>query len=387
MPVINRVAALHDEMTAWRHELHAHPELAFEEHKTADFVAKKLAEFGIAVHRGLAGTGVVGSLKGRPGGRAIALRADMDALPILEANDVAHRSTAPGVMHACGHDGHTTMLLGAAKHLAETKNFTGTVHFVFQPAEEAAGGGRVMVEQGLFREFPAEAVYGMHNWPGLPAGQFGVRAGAVMASLDVFDIEVKGRGSHGAMPNHGVDPIVAAAQIVSALQSIASRNADPVESAVVSVTQIHGGDAYNVIPDVVKLAGTTRTLKPAVRDLVEKRLGEIARAVGAGMGCEVSVKYDRRYPSTINTEAEAIDAFGAAKAVAGEANVLTDLPPSMGSEDFAFMLGAKPGCYVWLGNGPREGGCVLHNAHYDFNDAILPAGASYWVTLVEQKLA
>ncbi len=387
MPVINRVAALHEEMTAWRHELHAHPELAFEEHKTADFVAKKLAEFGVAVHRGLAGTGVVGTLKGRPGPRAIALRADMDALPIVEANEVAHRSTAPGVMHACGHDGHTTMLLGAAKHLAETRNFTGTVHFVFQPAEEGGSGGRVMVEQGLFREFPAEAVYGMHNWPGLPAGQFGVRAGAVMASFDVFDIEVRGRGSHAAMPNHGVDPVVAAAQIVSALQTIASRNVDPVESAVVSVTRIHGGDAYGVIPDVVTLAGTVRTFKPELRNLVEKRLGEIARSVGAGMGCEAAVKYERRYPSTINTEAEAVDSLGAAQAVAGGANVLTDLPPSMGSEDFAFMLEAKPGCYVWIGNGPREGGCVLHNAHYDFNDAILPAGASYWVSLVERKLA
>jgi hippurate hydrolase len=278
------------------------------------------------------------------------------------------------------------MLLGAAKHLAETRNFTGTVHFVFQPAEEGEGGGRVMVEQGLFRSFPAEAVYGMHNWPGLPAGQFGVRAGAIMASFDVFDIEVRGRGSHGAMPHHGVDPVLGAAHVVSALQSIASRNTDPIEAAVVSVTKIHGGDAYNVIPDVVALAGTTRTLKPEVRDLVEKRVGEIAERTAAALGCTATVRYQRRYPSTINHQAETVDALKAAQTVAGAPNVFTDLAPAMGSEDFAFMLEAKPGCYVWLGNGPREGGCVLHNAHYDFNDAILPVGASYWVTLVEQKL-
>lgn len=248
MPIINRIAALHDEMTAWRRELHAHPELAFEEKRTADFVAEKLKSFGIDVHRGLAGTGVVGSLKGNPGGRAIGLRADLDALPIQEANQFGHRSQSNGRMHACGHDGHVTMLLGAAKYLAETRGFAGTVHFIFQPAEEAAGGGKVMVDEGLFTKFPVEAVYGMHNWPGLNVGEFSVRSGPIMASLDLFDIEITGRGSHGAMPHHGVDPIVAAAQVVNALQTIASRNADPIEAAVVSVTQIHGGDAYNVIP-------------------------------------------------------------------------------------------------------------------------------------------
>ncbi|MBM3481668.1 MAG: amidohydrolase [Alphaproteobacteria bacterium] len=386
MPIINRIAALHDEMTAWRRELHAHPELAFEEKRTADFVAEKLKSFGIDVHRGLAGTGVVGSLKGNPGGRAIGLRADLDALPIQEANQFGHRSQSNGRMHACGHDGHVTMLLGAAKYLAETRGFAGTVHFIFQPAEEAAGGGKVMVDEGLFTKFPVEAVYGMHNWPGLNVGEFSVRSGPIMASLDLFDIEITGRGSHGAMPHHGVDPIVAAAQVVNALQTIASRNADPIEAAVVSVTQIHGGDAYNVIPDTVKLAGTTRTLKPEVRDLVEKRLRAIAESTATALGCRAKVDYRRCYPSTVNHEAETRDSLKAAQAVAGGPKVHTDLPPAMGSEDFAFMLEARPGCYVWIGNGPREGGCTLHNAYYDFNDEILPLGASYWATLVEQKL-
>jgi hippurate hydrolase len=374
-------------MTAWRHELHAHPELAFEEHRTADFVAKKLQGFGLHVHRGLAGTGVVGTLEGRPGKRVIALRADMDALPIHEANEFGHRSQANGVMHACGHDGHTTMLLGAAKHLAETRNFAGTVHFIFQPAEEGDGGARVMIEEGLFEQFPAEAVYGMHNWPGLPPGQFGVRSGAVMASFDAFDIEVRGRGAHAAFPHDGIDPVTAAAQIVGALQTVVSRNANPVEAAVLSVTMINGGTAYNVIPDAVTLAGGVRTLTPAMRDMVERQLTEVARGVGAGLGCEVTTKYQRGYPPTVNHEAETADSLKAAQAVAGAANVFTDLPPAMGSEDFAFMLEKKPGCYVWLGNGGQEGGCILHNAHYDFNDEVLPVGASYWVTLVEQKLA
>jgi hippurate hydrolase len=387
MPVHNRIAALHAEMTGWRHALHACPELAFEEHRTADFVAEKLTSFGLSVTRGLAGTGVVGTLQGAPGARAIALRADLDALPIQEANAVSHRSQNDGKMHACGHDGHTAMLLGAARYLAETRNFAGLVHFVFQPAEEAAGGGRVMVEEGLFRRFPVEAVYGLHNWPGLPAGQFGVRSGAIMAALDVFDIVITGKGAHGAMPHLGRDPVLAAAQIVTALQSVVSRNADPIEAAVVSVTQIHGGDAYNVIPDQVRLAGTARTLKPAVRDLVERRLTEIAEATGRALGCAVEVRYDRRYPPTINHAKESDSALAAARAVSGETAVRTDLPPSMGSEDFAFMLEAKPGSYVWLGNGPMEGGCILHNPHYDFNDSILPIGASYWATLVETKLA
>ncbi|MGD9537418.1 MAG: M20 aminoacylase family protein [Alphaproteobacteria bacterium] len=387
MPVINRIAALKDEMTAWRHELHAHPELAFEERRTADFVAGKLQEFGVRVHRGLAGTGVVGTLEGRPGSHSIALRADMDALPIREANGFGHRSQNEGVMHACGHDGHTAMLLGAARHLAETRNFAGTVHFIFQPAEEGAGGARVMIEEGLFKQFPAEAVYGMHNWPGLPPGQFGVRAGAVMASFDAFDIEVRGSGAHAAFPHDGIDPVIAAAQIVSALQTVVSRNANPVEAAVLSVTRINGGTAYNVIPDVVTLAGGVRALTPRMRDMVEQRLKEVARGVGASLGCAVETRYERGYPPTINHEAESGDSLKAAQAVSGTANVFTDLPPAMGSEDFAFMLEEKPGCYVWLGNGGQAGGCVLHNAHYDFNDEVLPVGASYWVTLVEQKLA
>jgi hippurate hydrolase len=387
MPIINRIADYHADMTGWRRHLHAHPETAFEERATAEYVAERLRDFGLEVHRGLAGTGVVATLKGNAAGsRAIALRADMDALHIHEKNRFAHASAIPGKMHACGHDGHTTMLLGAARYLAETRNFAGTVHFVFQPAEENEGGGRVMVEQGLFETFPVEAVYGMHNWPGMPVGRFAVRPGPMMASFDIFEITVSGRGTHAALPHLGVDPVVAAAQITLALQTITSRNTHPVDSAVVSVTQVHGGDTWNVIPDEVVLRGTTRAFKTETQDAIEAALRRICEGVASGMGASVAVRYERRYPATVNSEAETTTAAAAAAAVVGEPNVDTALLPTMGSEDFAFMLREKPGCYIFIGNGTGEQGAGLHNPHYDFNDEILPIGASYWATLVERVL-
>ncbi|MBU0724228.1 MAG: amidohydrolase [Alphaproteobacteria bacterium] len=387
MPIINRIADFQDEMTGWRRHIHTHPETAFEEHKTSAFVAERLESFGIEVHRGLAGTGIVGKLVGGNGsGKAIGLRADMDALDVHEKNDFGHKSQHEGKMHACGHDGHTTMLLGAAKYLAETKNFDGTVYFIFQPAEENEGGGRVMVEEGLFDKFPVEQVYGMHNWPGLDVGKIAVRPGPMMASFDIFEITVKGKGAHGAMPHMGVDSVVTASQIVNALQTIASRNTHPLDAVVVSVTQIHGGDAYNVLPDEVVLRGTTRSFRPEVQDMIEPAMRRIVDGICQTMGATATVKYERRYPPTINTAAETEIAAGVAAEVVGDGNVHDDLMPSMGSEDFAFMLQKKPGSYVWIGNGSTEGGCMLHNPHYDFNDGVLPIGASYWAKLVETTL-
>jgi hippurate hydrolase len=386
MPIVNRIAAFHNEMTAWRHDIHAHPEIAFEEHRTSDLVAAKLAEFGVDVHRGLAGTGVVGTIKSGTSPRAIGLRADMDALHIKERNGFAHRSRNDGKMHACGHDGHTTMLLGAAKYLAETRNFDGTVHVIFQPAEENEGGGRVMVEQGLFKKFPVEAVYGMHNMPGVPAGKFGVMPGPMMAAFDIFEVSITGRGAHAAMPHQGIDPVVIAAQIVTGLQTIASRATSPLDAVVVSVTQIHAGDTWNVIPNEVVLRGTTRSFKPEVQDAIEPAMRRIVDGVAGAFGATAKLHYERRYPPTINAPRETELAAAALADVVGKDNVLRDLQPTMGAEDFAFMLQARPGCYVWIGNGEGEGGCMLHNPHYDFNDAVLPIGASYWARLAEQSL-
>ncbi len=388
MPIINRIADFHDDMTAWRHDIHRHPETAFEETRTADVVAAKLAEFGIEVHRGLAGTGVVGTLKGRfDGARAIGLRADMDALHVHELNEFVHKSQDEGKMHACGHDGHTTMLLGAARYLAETRNFAGSVHFIFQPAEENEGGGRVMVEEGLFDKFPVQAVYGMHNWPGMPVGTFAVRPGPMMACFDIFELTVRGRGCHAAMPHLGVDPVVIASKIVTGLQTIASRDTHPLESVVVSVTQIHGGDTWNVIPNDVVLRGTTRSFKTEVQDAIEPAIRRIAGGICDAFGAEMTLRYERRYPPTVNSHAETEIAAAVATTVVGENNVDHEPTPSMGSEDFAFMLEAKPGAYVWIGNGSAEGGCLLHNPTYDFNDEILPIGASYWANRTEQVLA
>ncbi len=383
MPMINRIAEFQQEMTGWRRDIHAHPELGFEENRTADVVAKQLESFGIEVHRGLAKTGVVGVLKGAPGGGSIGLRADMDALEIHEQNSFDHCSRHDGLMHACGHDGHTAMLLGAAKYLAETKNFSGTVYFIFQPAEEGLGGARVMVDEGLFDQFPVDGVYGLHNWPGLDVGEFAVRIGPMMAACDAFEVDVIGEGAHGAMPHLGIDPVTCAAEIVGALQTIASRIKDPLDSAVVSVTKIHGGDAFNVIPERVQLAGTTRSFKEEVRDEIEASIARISEGIASAHRCRVEINYMRQFPATVNHAAETELAAVAASQVAGEAKVHDDLPPVMGSEDFSYMLLARPGSYIWMGSAGTPGGCFLHNPGYDFNDEALGWGASYWATLVE----
>ncbi|HYD31980.1 MAG TPA: M20 aminoacylase family protein [Azospirillaceae bacterium] len=386
MPVIPRIAAFHADMAQWRRDIHAHPELAFEEFRTSDLVAAKLAEFGVEVYRGLAETGVVGVLTGRGmSTRAIGLRADMDALPMQEANGFAHASRHPGRMHACGHDGHTVMLLGAARYLAETRDFDGTVHLIFQPAEEGKGGGRRMVEEGLFEKFPCDRVFGMHNWPDLPAGAIGVLSGAVMAAADQFDIEIAGHGAHGAMPHHGTDPVVVACHVVTALQTLVSRNTDPLDSAVVSVTKIHGGTAHNVIPAEVTISGTMRSFRPETRRRLEEGLGRVAGNVAAAFGATARLFFRPGYPATVNTGPEVDLSVRAASRVVDEANIVRDTPPSMAAEDFAYMLRERPGTYVWLGQGAADG-CPLHSPHYDFNNDVLPIGASYWASLVETAL-
>jgi hippurate hydrolase len=374
-------------LVALRHDLHAHPELAFEEHRSSEVVAGYLQTLGLEVHRGLAGTGVVGVLRNGDSPRAIGLRTDLDALPIHEQNRFPHRSKHEGRMHACGHDGHTAMLLGAARELAERGDFDGTVVFIFQPAEETDGGARVMIEQGLFERFPVDSVYGMHNWPGLAAGSFAVHNGPVMACADQFDILVRGHGGHAAMPQQARDPLIAAAALAQAIQTVVSRVVDPLDPAVVSITRLFaGGEAYNVIPSEARLGGTVRAFRAEVQDRIETALERLCAGIAAGHGVQAQLEYRRGYPPTINSAAEAALCAEAARAVAGETNVRTDLPPSMGAEDFSYMLREKPGCYVWIGNGLEEGGCMLHNPLYDFNDAILPLGVAYWVKLVERLL-
>jgi hippurate hydrolase len=373
------------EMAAWRHDLHRHPETAFEEFRTAEMVARLLTSFGLEVAGGIGGTGVVGTLRGRGGdGPVVGLRADMDALHVDEQTVVPYQSAHPGRMHACGHDGHMAMLLGAARALASAPDFTGAVRFIFQPAEENEGGGRAMVEAGLFRDFPVDAVFGLHNWPGLPEGGFSLRSGPMLAAYDVFEILLDGQGAHAAMPHLGRDVMVAAAHLVTALQTIVSRSVPPLEAAVVSVTQIHGGDTWNVLPPSVVLRGTVRVFTDPVQDLVERRLRELANGVAATFGMTAGIRYERRYPATVNSPAQARLAARAAVTVVGDDHVVTDIQPSMGSEDFAFMLRERPGCYVWLGAGDCPG---LHNPHYDFNDRLLRLGATYWVRLAEAALA
>jgi hippurate hydrolase len=387
MPPLDGLSKLVPDMARWRHAIHAHPETAFEEVKTSALVAETLAGLRIEVHRGLAGTGVVGTLKAGSANRAIGLRADMDALHIQETNGFDHRSTVPGKMHACGHDGHTAMLLGAAKHLAATKNFDGIVHFIFQPAEENEGGGRRMVEEGLFDKFPVEAVFGLHNLPGLALGEFAIRPGPMLSAYDIFEIVIEGRGSHAAMPHQSIDPVPIAAQLVLALQTIVSRGTDPFDAAVVSVTQIHGGDTWNVIPQSVRVGGTVRTFDHALQDRIEAEIGRMARDIPAAFGAKASLRYERRYPATVNHPAETEQAAAAAQTAVGPAGkVHRDKRPLMGSEDFAFMLQARPGAFIFLGNGAGDGGCMLHNPGYDFNDKILATGAGYWVSLVESLL-
>jgi amidohydrolase len=388
MPVINRIAANADELTEWRRDIHAHPELGLNEHRTSELVAKKLESWGIEVTRGIARTGLVGTLRNGGSGRAIGIRADMDALPMEEANDFDHRSKTPGVMHACGHDGHTTMLLGAAKYLAETRNFDGTVHFIFQPAEESDGGGRMMVEEGLFDRFPCDMVFGAHNDTFLPVGTMTAVEGSVCAASDRFSIRITGRGGHAARPHKTIDPVVVGSHIVLALQSVVARRTDPLDSAVLSITQFHAGSAFNVIPEDALLTGTVRTLLPHVQDEIEQLMSQVAEATAAAHGARAEVSYHRGYPPVVNAADATERAALAAGKLLGEAQVIRERPPGMGGEDFSYMAQVVPGCFVRIGqaNGAR-GSTPVHHPAYDFNDEILPIGASFWATLVEQELA
>ncbi len=386
MNIIPEIAARHAEHRRWRHEIHANPELAYEEHQTADLVVRELTAAGIPFERGLGRTGVVATIEGRAPGKRIGLRADRDALPLQEMNDFAHRSQRAGVMHACGHDGHTVMLLAAAEHLARHRDFDGTIHCIFQPAEEGEAGAKAMMDDGLFERFPVDAVFGLHNWPWLPVGQMALRTGPVMASMDIFEATLKGRGGHAAQPHMAIDPIGVAASIVQAWQSIVSRNVDPLEAGVVSVTQIHAGHAWAVIPEEVVLRGTVRSFKPAVQALIERRLQELGAGIAAAHGCTLEFRYERRFPATINTGPETDFAARVATGLLGSENILRDAAPSMGSEDFGWMLQVKQGNYAWLGTG-GETSCLLHNPRYDFNDEAIPLGASYWVQLAREFLA
>jgi amidohydrolase len=389
MGAIEELGRYLPQMTEWRRHIHANPETAFEEVGTARYVVERLRSFGVdAIHEGLAKTGVVASIRAGDSDRAIGLRADLDALDMQEGTGVPWASRNPGKHHACGHDGHTTMLLGAARHLAATRNFDGTVHLIFQPAEENEGGGRVMVEEGLFDRFPVQAVFGMHNIPGMEAGTIAVREGAMMASYDIFEITVTGRGSHGAMPHHGIDPITAGAELVQKLQTIVSRNLDPLEPAVVSVTKFHAGTAWNIIPNEAVIGGTVRAFSEAVQEQVEQRIRRLCEGTALSHDATISVRYERRYPPTVNTAEEAALCARVAQALVGKDRVSLTPRPAMGSEDFAWMLRARPGAYVWLGNGTGTvGGCMVHNPGYDFNDSVLPVGAAFWVRLAETALA
>lgn len=387
MSIDPRIQALQDEVAGWRRDFHAHPELGYEVHRTAGIVAAKLREFGCdEVTEGIGKTGVVGIIHGRngPGGRVIGLRADMDALPIEEETNLPHRSTNSGKMHACGHDGHTAMLLGAAKHLAETRDFAGTVAVIFQPAEEGGAGGKAMVDDGLMDRWNIREVYGMHNMPGIPTGHIAVRPGPIMAAADQFVIQIEGRGAHAATPHLGVDPVVVGAHIVAALQSIASRNADPLKAVVVSTTMFHAGTAFNIIPQRAELTGTVRTLEPGMRDLAEKRLIEIATGTAKMFGAVATVKYERGYPATINHPRETAEALTIAKRLFGSAAVDAEVAPMMGGEDFSYMLEARPGTYLFIGNGDTAG---LHHPAYDFNDSALPHGIQFWAEIARSRTA
>ncbi len=385
MPILNRAAEMQEEIAEWRHHLHRMPELLFDVHRTAAFVEGKLKEFGVdEVVAGLGRTGVVGMIRGRgEGRRTLGLRADMDALPITEETDSPWASATPGAMHACGHDGHTAMLLGAAKYLAETRNFSGSVAVIFQPAEEGGGGGREMVADGIMERFGIDEVFGMHNMPGIPVGHFGMRKGPIMAATDEFTVTVRGRGGHAAMPHTTVDPIVVGAHIVTALQSIASRNADPLGSLVLSVTRFEAGFTHNVIPGEATLAGTVRTLAGSMRDMAEERLKQICRGTASAHDAVAEVDYHRNYPVTFNHEAPTDFAEEAAAAVAGPDKVDANVAPLMAGEDFSYMLEARPGAFIFIGNGDSAG---LHHPRYDFNDQVIPHGVSYWVRLVESAL-
>ena len=386
MPIVNRVADLHDEITEWRRDLHAHPELQYDVHRTAGAVSEKLKSFGCDdVVTGLGRTGVVGVIRGsKPGGKVIGMRADMDALPIEEATTVAYKSTVPGKMHACGHDGHTAMLLGAAKYLADTRNFAGTAVMIFQPAEEGGAGARAMMDDGLFDRFGIEEVFGMHNYPGMPIGQFAIRSGPMMASTDTISIDLEGVGGHAAWPHFGVDTVLVGAQIVNQLQSIVARNVDPLHAAVISICMFQAGHTDNVIPQQAKLRGTARALSPKVRDLLQKRVREVVEGTARTYGAKAELTYTTGYPVLVNEELKTAFAAGVAREVAGKDKVNTDCAPLMGAEDFAFMLQERPGAFIYIGNGNSA---QLHNPAYDFNDEAIPVGTSYWVRLAETALA
>ena len=390
MPIVNRVADLHDEIKAWRQDIHAHPELLFDVQRTAGVVADKLKSFGCdEVVTGIGRTGVVGVIRGSKGqgkdqaSRTIGLRADMDALPIEEATGLPYKSQNPGKMHACGHDGHTAMLLGAAKYLAETRNFAGTAVVIFQPAEEGGGGGREMVNEGMMERFEIEEVYGMHNYPGFPVGDFAIRTGPMMAAADRITIDIEGLGGHAARPHISVDTVLVGAQIVNQIQSIVARNVDPLDSAVVTITQFHAGTADNIIPQTAQLRGTARSLTPQVRDLLEKRLHEVVEGTAKLYGAKATLTYKRDYPVTRNHERQTAFAAGIAAEVVGRERVDDDVAPVMGAEDFSYMLEARPGAFIFVGNGDSAG---LHHPAYNFNDEVIPVGTSYWVKLVETAL-
>lgn len=383
-------ALAHADMKAWRHHLHKFPETAFEETETARFVTHKLRSFGLEVHQGLAKTGVIATLSVGTSTKKIALRADMDALFIQEQNHFAHKSCHEGKMHACGHDGHTAMLLGAARQLATQRNFNGTVYFIFQPAEEGRAGAKQMIDEGLFDQFPADYVFGMHNFPDIPTGHFAIKAGALMASFDCFEIVITGQATHAAMPHLGNDAIVAAAQLITALQTIVSRTIDPIQPAVVSITQVHAGNTWNAIPESVTLRGTFRCFDNNVQSIIADKIRQLVNAICQGFSVTATIAFNPEnagYPITFNTTEETALALKAATAVVGIDHIDNQPTPSMGSEDFAFMLQEKAGCYIWIGNGSSANSCLLHNPHYDFNDDILSIGAAYWVKLVETVLS
>lgn len=389
MAIYQEIEAMHAEMRDWRHHFHQFPETAFEEINTSEFISSKLKSFGLQVHQGLGKTGVVASLSSGNSSKSIALRADMDALFIEEKNTLPYQSKHRGKMHACGHDGHSTMLLGAAKYLADHTDFNGTVYFIFQPAEEGRAGAKQMIDDGLFELFPADCVFGLHNFPDIPQGHFAIKTGAMMASFDCFEIVLSGQATHAAMPHLGHDVLLAAAQMITALQSIVSRNVNPADSAVLSITQVHGGNTWNAIPDSVVLRGTYRCFNPAVQALIKDKLILIVESLATAfnINSEITINPENAgYPVTSNSDAETAIAIAVAQAVVGVDHVDLQPIPSMGSEDFSFMLQSKPGCYVWLGNGSSDGDCLLHNPHYNFNDDILTTGASYWVKLVETVL-
>jgi amidohydrolase len=387
MNILPGITELHDEMKSWRRDFHAHPEIGFEERRTSDIVSAKLESWGLEVHRGIGVTGVVGVLRGRPGNRAIGLRADMDALAMDEENDIGHRSTISNRMHACGHDGHTTMLLGAAKHLAKTRDFAGTINFIFQPAEEGLAGAKAMIDDGLFDRFPCDSVYAIHNDPNTDIGLVNVRPGGMLAAVDYFEVAIHGKGCHGGQPHFGIDPVVATAGVINAIQTIASRRADPLDTVVISICQINGGTSNIVVPEHVTLRGSVRTLKRKTRDDVEGWFKAAVDNAAAAQGAHATIRYDRAYPPTINTAAESNIAASAARGVVGEDKILADEPSWTAGEDFAFMLEEKPGAYAFFGQrGATHGGIALHNPKYDFNDDLLPIGAGFFVSLIERIL-